>query len=67
MAPPPAEEQVEMRAHESAHVERREPVEQSVPDDGDEAGRDEHAESAQRVVRELAARDGARAAARAPR
>ena len=29
-----------MRAHETGHVERREPVEQAAPDDGDEPGRD---------------------------
>ena len=46
-----------MRAHQFAHVERGEPVEQSVPDDRDQRGRDQQlGKAGQRIVRQLKAR-----------
>ena len=54
-----------MGAHEFAHVERREALEQAVPDERDQRGRDQQLRKArERVVGEFAALDRALSSAR---
>ncbi len=50
------EQQIEMGAHQCAHVERREPLEQAVPHDREQRGRDQQLRKArQRIIRQLTA------------
>ena len=55
---PFAEQKIEMGAHQLAHVERREALEQAVPQDRHQPGRNQQLRKArERVVPELAALD----------